>query len=156
MARDLEAKTTRIEILDRTLEHPTVVLVARQPTPREHYLFQANKIVREGNTIISRAHLVRQEYGAAILQSLEKNPSLQAGGRPVSSDPDDPDYRADWIELLQKGAPVYIDVVARTMFESIDSAPSGGKPEDLTFEVAEAPAEPEDEVLEEIDVPLSS
>jgi hypothetical protein len=135
----------------------THVVYARQPTDRERFLYEANRYERQGNTIYDRLPRQRRHYGRQVITGFDKGTLGDEEGRLISSDPQDPDYRQDWAELIGVSFPQLFDEVARVMFEATRTVPTSQEERDkLRFEIdGNASGEPaDDEQVEELDGPL--
>jgi len=119
---DLDVDKYAVEILDKRLGSPALVLYRREPTSRERFLYQTRKVVRNGKRIELRTHEVRQEFGLAVLTGFDEHPGLTASGQQLSCDPAAKGYRADWRELLATRQD-WIDIVAQDAFESAQAKP---------------------------------
>ncbi len=151
---------TEIEIAD-VVGGCTHVFYARQPTDRERFLYEANRFRREGNTIYDRLPEQRREYGRKVLTGFVKGTLGDEEGNPIASDPEDPDYREDWADLIAASFPQAFDVAARVMFESTSTVPRRTEEEQENLQVVygDDPAEDvpqEDATQEEVSRPLAS
>jgi len=88
----------------------------RLPTNAERVSYQAGLWVRKGKQLINQALETRLRMGSQLLVGFVKG-SIGMDGKPFASDPNDPDYREDWRELLLQYAPDVVAVVALAAFE---------------------------------------
>lgn len=152
---------TEIEIAD-VVGGCTHVFYARQPTDRERFLYEAKRYERRGNTIYDRLPGQRRHYGRKVLTGFVKGTMGDEEGNPIASDPEDPEYREDWADLIAASFPQAFDVVARVMFESTSTVPRRtGEEEQENIQVVygDEPAEDEaqdGEAREEMSRPLAS
>ena len=152
---------TEIEIAD-VVGGCTHVVYARQPTDRERFLYEARRYERRGNTIYDRLPRQRRSYGRRILTGFIKGTLGDEEGHPIASDPEDPDYREDWADLIAASFPQAFDVAAKVMFEGTSTVPrrtGEEEQEEIQVVYSDEPGEgdPLDhETLEEVDRPLAS
>jgi hypothetical protein len=93
--------------------------IYRTPTAMEHQAYAAKSLGLRGNkAVISRKGIAdaRVEFGLKILIGI-KDDQFGVGGKPISSDPQSPDYREDWKELLKQYAPDLISLFAVDVFD---------------------------------------
>lgn len=112
---DLGAQRNVVEIRDG-ISGTVHEMHYRPPTNAEIASYQSGLFERKGRKLKNRVHETRVKYGLKILTGFKKG-SLGINGKPFSCDPEDPDYRADWKELLSQGAPMIIAAVAQAAFE---------------------------------------
>ncbi len=113
--RDLTATRNAMTVRDFFGDEHEIYF--RTPTTTERMQYRAGMWERKEGKIINRAAGQRMQYGAAIITGFKKG-SLGADGQPIASDPADPDYREDWLDLLTAAAPDVIDLVAQQVFET--------------------------------------
>ena len=97
------------------------VLAWRLPSADEYVSYQTARMRKT-------AHFQR-DHGLAILTGI-RDGDFGIDGKPLSSDPESPDYRADWKEALAAN-PVGLSLVeglAFTVFEETYSVPVGAIP----------------------------
>lgn len=111
--RDITERIYKATVVDGDEKH---VFLYRRPTNKEIGAYQAALFERKGNKIIPKAAEARTKFGARILTGFEKG-TLGANGKVISSDPNDPDFRADWKELLVEFVPDIVAAVGRHAFE---------------------------------------
>ena len=114
--RDIKATENTIEINDGHCGD-VHVLKYRNPTRQEMTAYQARLFERKGKKMIPRFFEARVEFGRKLLTGFVKG-TLGYEGKAFASDPSDPDYRADWCDLLVECAPDIVAVVAQQAFEA--------------------------------------
>jgi len=113
--RDLTA-TRNTAVITDSISGDTHEVYYRRPTNREMVGFQNNAFKRKGNRIENRLFETRLLYGSKIVTGFRKG-TLGCHGKPIASDPNDPDYREDWLQLIVDHAPDVVAVVAMIAFE---------------------------------------
>lgn len=123
-------------VIQDNLSGQEVALYYRLPTTEERVAFASESVRRKGKKVEFRGAAVRVKYGLAILSGLRKGDFVrkQADGVlvPVSSDPGDEHYAADWKQLVAKHAPHLVDLLAVQVFEaaaSVKGAEAGDEAE---------------------------
>lgn len=114
--RDFAAAKNTVEIRDG-LSGDDHEIYYRMPTNEERAAYQNSAFARSGNRLKARLYENRIKFGSRIITGFKKG-SLGIGGKPFSSDESDPDYRADWKDLLVQHAGDIVSSVAVTVFES--------------------------------------
>ena len=114
--RDLTATTNIAEIRDG-ISGDIHEIEYRTPTPDELAAYAAGLIKRKGRKLVSNPVENRLKFGLQIITGFKKG-SIGAGGKAISCDPQDPDYREDWKSLLAQNAPDIVCVLAVSAFES--------------------------------------
>jgi hypothetical protein len=88
--------------------------IYRTPTAMDHQAYAAKSLGLIGNkAVISRKAIseARVEFGLRILIGIKDN-QFGMAGKPISSNPESPDYWEDWKELLKQYAPDLISLFA--------------------------------------------
>ncbi|WKZ32924.1 MAG: hypothetical protein QY316_00525 [Thermodesulfobacteriota bacterium] len=100
-----------------------IELYYRNPTSREEALYQSRLMKKKGGKIVVRSFDVRAEFGLKILTGFRTG-DFGVGGEPISSDPNDPNYRDDWKMIVAEGASDIVRTLALAVFEGVrvDSA----------------------------------
>ncbi|MCE5333848.1 MAG: hypothetical protein LLG06_04595 [Desulfobacteraceae bacterium] len=111
--RDITEKTYKAIVIDGDEKH---VLFYRRPGQKEIASYNAHLFERRGNRIIQKASETRTRYGAKIMTGFEKG-TFGVDGKVFASQPEDPDYRADWKELLVEHVPDIVAAVGAFAFE---------------------------------------
>ncbi len=103
--RDLNAEKNVLEIED-PLCGKTHELYYRLPTNDERLQHINGRISRVGKKVkvVKNSLSLSQKYGEKIITGFKKG-TIGFDGKVISADPDDPDYRKDWLKCLKKGAP---------------------------------------------------
>ncbi len=87
------------------------------PTNEERAAYQNGAFERRGQKLRSRIFENRLKFGARIITGFRKG-TLGVGGKTFSSEPDDPDYRQDWKDLLLLHAGDVVASIAVAVFEN--------------------------------------
>ncbi len=93
----------------------------RMPTNEERAAYQNGAFERRGQKIKSRIFENRLKFGSRIITGFTRG-TLGIEGKAFSSDPDDPDFRSDWKDLLVRHAGDIVASVAATVFEATGAA----------------------------------
>lgn len=89
----------------------------RRPTTEELAGYQNGMLRRSGKRVLLKTFEQRLAMGRRVITGIKKG-TLGYEGRPFSSEPDDPDYREDWLSILVSEAPDIVAAVAVAAFES--------------------------------------
>lgn len=119
--RDITERTYKATVIDGDEKH---TFYYRRPNNKEIGAYQSSLFERKGNKIIPKAAETRTKFGARVLTGFEKG-TLGANGKVFSSDPQDPDYRADWKEMLVEFVPDIVAAVGRYAFEGTSVVSTG-------------------------------
>jgi hypothetical protein len=114
--RDLSALKNIVEIQDG-ISGDVHEIHYRNPSVEEMAGYQNGLFERRGRKLRNKIFENRLKYGGRIITGFEKG-SFGCDGKPLASDPSDPDYREDWKEQLVKNAPDVVCAVAMVAFES--------------------------------------
>jgi hypothetical protein len=114
MMRDLTAERNAMPVQDFFGDEHEIYF--RNPTTTERMKYRAGMWERQDDKVVNKTASQRMVFGAAIIVGFKKG-SLGADGKPIASDPADPDYREDWKDLLCAAAPDVVDLVAQQVFE---------------------------------------
>ncbi|MBE7415080.1 MAG: hypothetical protein HS130_07600 [Deltaproteobacteria bacterium] len=106
-----------LTVLD-TRSGSEIELYYRNPTSREEALYNARLVKKKGAKIVIRSFDVREEFGLKILTGFRTG-DFGVDGKPISSDPNDPDYRDDWKRIVAEGASDIVRTLALTVFEGV-------------------------------------
>ncbi len=121
--RDLQpSDKTKLTVFD-AIGGGDVDLFYRMPTTKERTAYSSSLVKRKGNKIINKTGETRIRFGLDILTGVQDG-YFSYGGQPVSSDPNSPDYREDWKDLVEKTASDLISALSVTVFEGV--RPAGG------------------------------
>ncbi|MCE5334269.1 MAG: hypothetical protein LLG06_06735 [Desulfobacteraceae bacterium] len=118
--RDFAAERNVLEILDG-ISGDVHEIHYRMPTNEERAAYQNGAFERRGRKVRTRIFENRIKFGARIVTGFRKG-SLGVDGRPIASDPNDPDFRQDWKDLLVQHAGDIVASVAASVFENTGAA----------------------------------
>ncbi len=96
----------------------------RMPTNEERAAYQNGVFERRGQRIKSRIFENRLKFGSRIITGFTRG-TLGIDGKLFSSDPNDPDFRQDWKDLLVRHAGDIVASVAASVFEATGAAREG-------------------------------
>lgn len=113
--RDCDSQGNIIEILDG-ISGDIHEFRYRMPTNKERAAYAAKIWRRHRNRMVNCTFDTRLEFGERILIGFKKG-TLALGGKPFSSDPKDPDYRADWKKIVIEKAGDLVSHLAQAVFE---------------------------------------
>lgn len=114
--RDFAAERNVLEIQDGITGDVHEVWY-RMPTNEERAAYQNGVFERRGQKLRSRIFENRLKFGARIITGFAKG-TIGIDGKPISPDPNDPDFRQDWKDLLVRHAGDIVASVAVSVFES--------------------------------------
>lgn len=141
MARDLtkhnDNKFTMIDSISST----EIEFYHRTPGTEERVAYQAARFHRKGNFMINCSRKAAINAAAEVLNGIREG-DFEIDGQPLSSDPNSPNYREDWKELIKDMAGDLLFIMGNNLFEG---KPDLGLLQGLTF-VDEA-----DEPIDETD-----
>ncbi len=118
--RDFAAERNTLEIQDG-MTGDTHEVYYRMPGNEERAAYQNGAFERRGQKIRSRIFENRLKFGARLITGFAKG-TIGIDGKMISSDPDDPDYRQDWKDLLVRHAGDIVASVAASVFEATGAA----------------------------------
>ncbi|MFZ2447494.1 MAG: hypothetical protein WAW37_14155 [Syntrophobacteraceae bacterium] len=93
----------------------------RMPTNEERAAYHNGVFERRGQKLKSRIFENRLKFGSRIITGFTRG-TLGIDGKAFSSDPNDPDYRQDWKDLLVRHAGDIVASVAASVFEATGAA----------------------------------
>jgi hypothetical protein len=97
-----------------------VGVIYREPTTQEVHKYNQEAVQRKGNKVKFRHSEAQLKYGKLILKGLREGdcgaPDASGNIVPISTDPSSPNYREDWLELLEKYAPTVIIALGAHVF----------------------------------------
>jgi len=129
MAYDLDQETRRVSIVDETADvTATFTIIVPTPTQRiKHRSAQQNFFNNKNKLDLEKVAAHYQRVAARVVIGLDpptqnedgtyKNDGYMAGGLPLSSNPKDPGYKADWLERLQAKRGPIITALINEVFE---------------------------------------
>lgn len=123
--RDAGIKEHTVWIYD-SIGKCTHELYFRLPSTEEHIEYRKNLFVREGDEAKNESFRIQAKMGYRILLGFKKG-TFGLDGQPYASDPDDPDYRQDWKEIIAQDASDILAAVAQKAFAAVFIAPDQDK-----------------------------
>ena len=103
----------------------------RTPSNGERQRYFADLWGRDGDKITDNSQQARLNWGAEILLGFEDDDFgfKDADGKvkPLSSDPENKNNRADWKELIKEHAPELVEFLALRVFEGLRQIPKAVK-----------------------------
>ena len=133
MPREIKSNDRNEIKLDDIVTGEEVTLFYRTPTTKERLVYDASSFEKKGGKIISLVHQTRQKFGLKILTGFKKG-CLACDGKLISSDPQDPDYYAEWKNEFQNTCGDLIKFMAVVVFEGVQLAGGSEEPEPMNDE----------------------
>ncbi|MFA4871375.1 MAG: hypothetical protein WC623_24465 [Pedobacter sp.] len=93
-----------------------IELYYRTPTTSEEVEYQHLLVKRQGRKVIINPFEARLEMGLRILTGFSEG-SFGIDGKAISSEPENPNYKENWKDLLKETASDIITTFAFTIFE---------------------------------------
>ncbi|MEM5787186.1 MAG: hypothetical protein AAGU11_07690 [Syntrophobacteraceae bacterium] len=118
--RDFAAQRNVLDIQDG-ITGDVHEIYYRMPTNEERAAYQNGVFERRGQKLKSRIFENRLKFGARIITGFAKG-TLGIDGKAFSAETGEPDYRADWKDLLVRHAGDIVASVAAVVFESTGAA----------------------------------
>ena len=116
--RDLKkSDRNSIEFNDPLSGTPLIVYYAT-PTASQIRAYQQMSIQRKGNKVVMNSFDPAMKYGQEIITGIGEG-CFGYDGRAISSDPESPDYRQDWKELMAESAADVVTLLARHVFDGL-------------------------------------
>jgi hypothetical protein len=134
--RDLKrSDTNRLALTDGVTGEKIVVFYAT-PQASQVKAYRQASIKRKGDKVVMNTFDPALKYGLEILTGFEEG-AFGFDGKPISADPESPNYREDWKALLAETASDIVTIVAAVAFDGVkvEKADSG-----IEFEGEEAEA----------------
>lgn len=98
-----------------------IAVYYRTPTTQERTAWLASQFEREGTEVKDKSVETNVHWGAEIMTGVSDGcfgiPGENGDVKPISSNADSPEYRADWKQLLCEFAPEFVEFFARRVFE---------------------------------------
>ena len=113
--RDLDVSATNKIVISDARSGTEIELYYRNPTTQEEVEYQSKLYKRKGNKLILHPK-VKVDLGLAILTGFREG-DFGVAGKPISSDPESPNYRKDWKDLLGRMASDIISTFATVVYE---------------------------------------
>ena len=113
--RDLDASAVNKIVISDARSGTEIELYYRNPTTQEEVEYQSKLYKRKGNKLILNPK-VKVDLGLAILTGFREG-DFGVAGRPISSDPESPNYREDWKDLLGRMASDIVSTFATVVYE---------------------------------------
>lgn len=118
--RDLEVSEKNELVIDDTISGSKITLFYRQPETEERVRYQQNLWERKGKKVLVNAEM-RLGMGLKIMTGF-KDGDFGYAKKPISCDPNSPNYRADWKELIKKTSADIAIALAVAVFEGIGTS----------------------------------
>jgi hypothetical protein len=97
----------------------------RQPTTKEMHGYQNEAVQRKRNNVKFRSSEAQMKYGDKVMEGIRDGdcgvPNSTGAIVPISSNPESPDYRENWRDLLEKYAPNVIIALGAYVFGSTEA-----------------------------------
>jgi hypothetical protein len=122
MPRRLSDELNELRLRDN-LSGSEIVLFYRLPSTSERAAYANDCFRRKGNKFEARMIEARQKHGAKILEGVRDGdfevpmPGASSEYRPIASDPQSPNYAADWRELVARHAGDLLEILAAHVFD---------------------------------------
>lgn len=108
-------------VISDAISGTEITVYYRTPTMQERTAWLASLFDREGTEVKDKSVETNIHWGREIMTGFANGcfgiPDGDNDVKPISSDPDSPDYRADWKDLLVEFAPEFVEFFARRVFE---------------------------------------
>lgn len=114
--RDLTSKLNKLTINDGR-SGTVLTLFYRNPTTEEEVAYINTLFHRRGNKLIINVGDVRVDLGLKIIQGF-KDGDFGVDGKPISSNPESPEYCPDWKKYLKENAADILNIFAAAIFEN--------------------------------------
>lgn len=114
--RDLGSSSNKAIIRDG-ISNSEIELSYRTPTTSELQRFYTNSITRKGGKSTPNAVAARVAFALDIATGI-RDGDFGIEGKPISSDPQSPDYYSDWKKVLAEKAPDILDAFVFATFEA--------------------------------------
>ncbi|MDI9559676.1 MAG: hypothetical protein QM235_00600 [Pseudomonadota bacterium] len=113
--RDLDASAVNKIVINDARSGTEIELYYRNPTTQEEVEYQTKLYKRKSNKLIMNPK-IKLDLGLAILTGFREG-DFGVKGKPISSDPESPNYYEDWKGLLARTASDIISTFATVVFE---------------------------------------
>ncbi len=114
--RDLTKSDKNKIIIHDTRSGSDIELYYRNPTTEEEIAYHNKLLKRQGRKMVLNIFETRLEIGLKILTGFREG-DFGLNGKPISSDPQSPNYCENWKELLKENAADIITAFAYAVFE---------------------------------------
>lgn len=94
------------------------------PTTSQIKAYRQASVRRKGNKVKVSTFDPSLKWGLAIITGFDEG-SFGFDGEPISSDPDSPNYREDWKDLLAETAADIVTIVGSTVFDGVRMGAAG-------------------------------
>lgn len=115
--RDLAKSDKNILEVHDKLSGTDMTIYYRTPTTQERISFNKRLIKRVGKKVVDQSAETMLEDGLKIITGF-KDGDFGIDGKPISSNPESPDYYPEWKRLLEEEAADVAVAVANTVFNS--------------------------------------
>lgn len=114
--RDLTRSDKNKMIINDARSGSEIELYYRNPTTQEEVEYQSKLFKRQGKKMLINAFSTRLEMGLKILTGFREG-DFGIEGKPIASDPQNPNYKENWKELLKENAADIITAFSFAVFE---------------------------------------
>lgn len=114
--RDLTKSDKNKMIINDARSGSEIELYYRNPTTQEEVEYQSKLFKRQGKKVLINAFGTRLDMGLKILTGFREG-DFGIEGKPISSDPQNPDYKENWKDLLKENAADIITAFSFAIFE---------------------------------------
>lgn len=95
-----------------------IVLYYATPTATQVKVYRQQSITRKNGKVIFNNFDPALKFGLEILTGFDEG-AFGFDGQPISSDPESPNYRSDWKELLKDTAADVVTLLAQSVFDGL-------------------------------------
>ena len=113
--RDFSAERNVVEVLDG-MSGDVHEIYYRRPTNEELAAYQNGLFARRGRKVKAQLFETRLKFAKRVITGFKKG-TFGVDGKPFSADADDPDYRKDWLALMEAHAADVLTALAVAVFE---------------------------------------
>ncbi len=114
--RDLTRSDKNKMVINDARSGSEIELYYRNPTTQEEVEYQAKLFKRQGKKVLINAFSTRLEMGLKILTGFREG-DFGIEGKPIASDPQSPNYKENWKDLLKDSAADIITAFSFSVFE---------------------------------------
>ncbi len=114
--RDLTRSDKNKMVINDARSGSEIELYYRNPATQEEVEYQAKLFKRQGKKVLINAFSTRLEMGLKILTGFREG-DFGIKGKPIASDPQSPNYKENWKDLLKDSAADIITAFSFAVFE---------------------------------------
>lgn len=128
MPRDLKASSNNSITLHDSMTGENITFRYRTPTTAERVEFETSTWQRKGMEVVDNSPETKIDFALRILTGFDEG-AFCFDGVPISANPENSGYRADWKELLKETAHDLLSVIGATVFlgTRVETIPFGKK-----------------------------